>query len=354
MPFLGLVEQLPLVVTLGDPGGVGPEVAVRAALETRSEPETESPRCETLRRIVFVGSRTVMSETLRLLRLDLRIRTIGSPSEARFEPGAVELIEAGPPSARKSPDAFEKPFEKGRPTPAGGAASYAYIERAVETVMRGEAHALVTAPISKEAFKMAGIPYPGHTEMLAALTSADRYAMMLCGGPLRVVLVTIHTALRDVPRLITRAGVLDTIRLAGEAGRMLGLDAPRIAVAGLNPHAGEAGMFGGEEIEEIAPAVEDARREGFNVTGPYPPDTLFYRAVRGEFDMTVCMYHDQGLIPLKMIAFDTGVNVTVGLPIVRTSPDHGTAYDIAWKGVANPSSMREAMNMARRLKPAKT
>jgi len=245
----------------------------------------------------------------------------------------------------------EEPFEKGSPTAAGGAASYAYIRRAVEIVLKGEAHALVTAPISKEAFKMAGIPYPGHTEMLAALTGTNRYAMMLCGGPLRVVLVTIHTALRDVPPLITRARVLDTIRLAVAACRMLGLDAPRIAVAGLNPHAGEAGIFGSEEITEIAPAVEDARREGFSVTGPYPPDTLFYRAARGEFDLLVCMYHDQGLIPLKMIAFDTGVNVTVGLPIIRTSPDHGTAYDIAWKGVANPTSMREAIDTALRLKP---
>ncbi|MCG2813219.1 MAG: 4-hydroxythreonine-4-phosphate dehydrogenase PdxA, partial [Thermodesulfovibrionales bacterium] len=189
----------------------------------------------------------------------------------------------------------------------------------------------------------------GHTEMLAELTDTKDYAMMLVGEPLKVILVTIHTPLRSVPDMITRESVLKTIRLAKKACGMLGIENPRIAVAGLNPHAGEAGIFGSEEGNEIIPAIEDAKKLGIPVTGPYPPDTVFNKAYNGEIDMVVCMYHDQGLIPLKMIAFDRGVNVTVGLPIIRTSPDHGTAYDIAWKGIADPSSMLEAIKMAARL-----
>ena len=205
---------------------------------------------------------------------------------------------------------------------------------------------MVTAPISKEALKMAGMTWPGHTEMIAELTGTRDYAMMLVGGPLRVILVTIHTALRNVPDMIKQDTVLKTIRLARRACNMLGIKAPRIAVAGLNPHAGEAGMFGDEEIREIIPAIEAARLEGIEATGPFPPDTVFHKAYKGEVDIVVCMYHDQGLVPLKMIAFDTGVNVTVGLPIIRTSPDHGTAYDIAWSGKADPSSLIEAVRLA--------
>ena len=174
--------------------------------------------------------------------------------------------------------------------------------------------------------------------------------MMLAGGPLRVILVTIHTSLKSVADLIKREKVLKTIRLAKRACDMLEIKEPRIAVAGLNPHAGESGIFGDEEQREIIPAIEDAKELGIPVTGPYPPDTIFHKAYNGELDIVVCMYHDQGLIPLKMIAFDKGVNVTVGLPFVRTSPDHGTAYDIAWKGIANPSSMIEAIKMAVRLR----
>jgi 4-hydroxythreonine-4-phosphate dehydrogenase len=174
--------------------------------------------------------------------------------------------------------------------------------------------------------------------------------MMLTGGPLRVILVTIHTALKNVPDLITKQKIVKTIRFAKKASDMLGMKKPRIAVAGLNPHAGEAGMFGDEEIKKIIPAIKMAAQKGLFVSGPYPPDTVFHKAYKGEVDIIVCMYHDQGLVPLKMIAFDKGVNVTVGLPFVRTSPDHGTAYDIAWKGIADPSSMIEAIKLAVRLK----
>ena len=208
-----------------------------------------------------------------------------------------------------------------------------YIKKAVELALRRQVDGIVTAPISKEALKMAGFKWPGHTEMLADLTNTKDYAMMLVGGPLRVILVTIHTALKNVPDLITRQRIIKTIRLAKKACDMLRIKKPRIAVAGLNPHAGEAGIFGDEEIKKIIPAVKEAIKEGIPVSGPYPPDTIFHKAYKGEVDIIVCMYHDQGLIPLKMIAFDKGVNVTVGLPFVRTSPDHGTAYDIAWKGM---------------------
>jgi 4-hydroxythreonine-4-phosphate dehydrogenase len=189
--------------------------------------------------------------------------------------------------------------------------------------------------------------------MLAEMTGTKDYAMMLCGGPLRIILVTIHTALRNVAELITREKVFSTIMLAQKACAMLGISQPRIGVAGLNPHAGEAGVFGNEETDLIAPAVREAQSLGITVFGPYPPDALFYKAYNGQFDIVVCMYHDQGLIPLKMVAFDKGVNLTVGLPFVRTSPDHGTAYDIAWKGFADPSSMIEAIKLAVRLEVEK-
>ena len=184
---------------------------------------------------------------------------------------------------------------------------------------------------------------------LLELTNTKDYAMMLAGEPLKVILVTIHTPLRSVPDMITKESVLKTIRLAKKACGMMGIENPRIAAAGLNPHAGEAGIFGSEENNAIIPAIEDAKKLGIPVTGPYPPDTIFHKAYKCEIDIIVCMYHDQGLIPLKMIAFERGVNVTVGLPIIRTSPYHGTAYDIAWKGIANPSSMLEAIKMAARL-----
>jgi 4-hydroxythreonine-4-phosphate dehydrogenase len=215
--------------------------------------------------------------------------------------------------------------------------------------MEKKVHGIVTAPISKEALALAGFPWPGHTEMLAEFTGTKEYAMMLVGAPLRVILVTIHTALKNVPALITTERVLGTILLAEKACAMLGMKEPRIAVAGLNPHAGESGVLGSEEMQEIIPAIMQAKERGIAVQGPYPPDVVFHKAYKGDVDMVVCMYHDQGLIPLKMLFFDKGVNVTVGLPIIRTSPDHGTAYDIAWKGSADPSSMREAIHMALRL-----
>jgi len=316
---------------MGDPAGVGPEIVVKAL----HVPEEEKPCLA-----VVIGDMGVIEEAVKMLALPLKVRRISSPAESRPVAGTIEVIHVG--GMRK--------FERCRPTAEGGRASAEYIAKAVELSSAGEAQGVVTAPISKEALKMAGLKWPGHTEMIAELTKTGSYAMMLVGGPLRVILATIHVPLVKVPGLVTRETVLDTIRLAETACAMLGLSNPRIGVAGLNPHAGESGLFGDEEIREIIPAVDEARRQGIPVSGPFPPDTVFHKAYKGDLDIVVCMYHDQGLIPLKMIAFDKGVNVTVGLPFVRTSPDHGTAYDIAWKGVADPSSMIEAIALASRMK----
>ncbi|NOZ25562.1 MAG: 4-hydroxythreonine-4-phosphate dehydrogenase PdxA [Nitrospirae bacterium] len=313
------MEKRRIAITMGDAGGIGPEVAVKAALS-----ETVQGIC----RPCLIGDRRVLEEASRISGLCL-------------DAGRAELVQPQPVGS----------FLKGRPTPESGMASYAYIKYAVEGCLRGDFHAMVTAPVSKEALRMAGLPWPGHTEMLAELTSTERFAMMLVGGPLRVVLVTTHIPLGEVPGRLTRESIAVKIGLAHEACRMLGLESPAVAVSGLNPHGGEGGLFGREEIDVITPAVEEARGAGLNVDGPFPPDVVFRLAYTGRVDMVVAMYHDQGLIPLKMIAFDQGVNMTVGLPVIRTSPDHGTAYDIAWKGTARPESMIEAVKLAAALSP---
>lgn len=316
---------------MGDPAGVGPEVILKAFFQ--------SGEMQSICRPIVIGDSVVMEEAIHLLGLSVNLNLIQTPEEAQFFHGSIDMIDM----------AAIKEFEKKMPTAEGGKASAAYIRKAVELAVNKQVDAMVTAPISKEALKMAGMNWPGHTEMIAELTGTKDYAMMLVGGPLRVILVTIHTAIRDVPDLVTREKVKKTIGLAKTACDMLGIKHPRIAVAGLNPHAGEAGIFGDEEIREIIPAIEAAGREGIRAIGPFPPDTVFHKAYNGEVDIVVCMYHDQGLVPLKMIAFDKGVNVTIGLPIIRTSPDHGTAYDIAWSGKADPSSMIEALKLASRM-----
>jgi 4-hydroxythreonine-4-phosphate dehydrogenase len=320
-----------IALTMGDPGGVGQEIIIKALC---------SNEVRDLIIPLVVGDRAVMEEAVRLPGLSVKLNIIREPGEASGTPGTLDLIDME----------IMREFQKNKPSAEGGIASAAYIKKAVELAVNKQVDAVVTAPISKEALKMAGMNWPGHTEMIAELTGTKDYAMMLVGGPLRVILVTIHTALRNVPGLIKRDKVLKTIRLARRACTMLGIRDVRIAVAGLNPHAGEAGIFGDEEMLEIIPAIEEAGREGIRTSGPFPPDTVFHKAYKGEVDLVVCMYHDQGLIPLKMIAFDKGVNVTVGLPIIRTSPDHGTAYDIAWGGKADPASMIEAIKLAVHMK----
>ncbi len=319
----------PIAVTMGEPGGIGPEIVVRAL--SSPVPDRNSPA-------LVIGDPDVLAEALELISCPWPLRVVTDPADVKT--GAINLL---------VPRGFKAPaggFSRGGPSAEGGRAVDLCIRTGTELCLSGKASALVTAPIAKESLALAGLPWPGHTEFLADLTDTRDCGMMLVGGPLRVLLVTIHTSLRAAPDLITEASVARTVRLASRAGKLLGIEHPRIAVAGLNPHAGEGGMFGDEERTAITPAVERTRLEGLDVVGPLPPDTVFFHAYRGEYDFVVCMYHDQGLIPLKMIAFETGVNVTVGLPFVRTSPDHGTAFDIAWQGRANPSSMLEALRLA--------
>ncbi len=320
-----------LAVTMGDPGGVGPEVIVKALADLAPAGEF---------RALVLGDRGTLRRARRLFAPGLVIEEVEDAFESfRLAPGRVYLLPLS--------DLPEEDTVPGNPRRLHGAEVAGYVKRAARLCLEGRAAAVVTAPLSKETFARAGVPYPGHTELLAEACGARRYAMMLAGERLRVVLVTIHTALRRAVDLVTEENVLEKIELTDEALRRdLAVENPRIAVAGLNPHAGEAGIMGAEERVVIAPAVNRARAAGIEASGPFPPDTLFYRAASGEFDAVVCMYHDQGLIPLKLLHFDDGVNVTLGLPIVRTSVDHGTAYDIAWRGEASPESMKAALELA--------
>ncbi|VAX33882.1 4-hydroxythreonine-4-phosphate dehydrogenase [hydrothermal vent metagenome] len=313
------MEKKKIAITMGDAGGIGPEVAVKAAL---------SEDIQKICHPCLIGDKEVLEEAARI-------------SGVCLNPEKTEVIQPRPIES----------FLRGSPSPESGKASYIYIKYAAEGCLMGDFHAMVTAPVSKEALKMAGLPWPGHTEMLAELTSTEKYAMMLIGGPLRVVLVTTHIPLKEVPGKLTEEIILRKIELACEACRMLGIKSPAVAVSGLNPHGGEGGLFGREEIEVIGPAIKEAQGRGLNVKGPFPPDVVFRLAYTGKVDIVIAMYHDQGLIPLKMIAFDQGVNITIGLPIIRTSPDHGTAYDIAWGGTARPDSMIEAVKLAVKLSP---
>jgi len=240
-------------------------------------------------------------------------------------------------------------FEPGVLSAEAGRAAYDTIVRAVDDARRGAVQAVATAPVNKEAFRLAGLPWSGHTDLLAHLTGAPHVAMMFYSEALRVVLATVHVALAEVPRALTRASLEATIDLTARELPRFGIARPRIAVAGLNPHAGEHGLFGHEEETTIRPAIAACRGRGVDVSGPFPGDTVFVRARRGEFDVVVACYHDQGLIPVKLVAFGQAVNVTLGLPIVRTSVDHGTAFDIAGKGVADPESMIAAVMLAAKL-----
>jgi 4-hydroxythreonine-4-phosphate dehydrogenase len=319
-----------IAITMGDPGGVGPEVIVKALSHSAM-----GGIC----RPIVVGDAGVMEDALSLTGISLKLKPITAIADTEPEAGTVEVVHI-------SSDAS---FQRGASSKEAGTAFVGYIENAAELAMNRQVDAIVTAPISKESMKMAGYAWPGHTELLAGLTNSDDFAMMFVSGPLKLILCTIHIPLKDVPSKIDHALVVKTIKLAETGACMLGIKGPHIAVAGLNPHAGESGIMGKEESTAISPAVETAQGEGIHVSGPFPPDVVFHRAYKGEFDIVVCMYHDQGLIPFKMLAFDSGVNVTVGLPIIRTSPDHGTAFDIAWKNKADPSSMIEAIKLAVRM-----
>jgi len=320
-----------LVISMGDPCGVGPEIIVKALGHS-----WVSAGCTP----VVIGDRTALERALSICSSRLEPQEITEPEQAfGIAPSRIPLLTL---SQLTGDD-----LRFGHPTAVAGDAAFRYICSAARLCLDGRAAAMVTAPINKEAINRAGHDFPGHTELLAELCGTDDYVMMLAGDCLRVSLVTIHAALRDVPGLVTFESVLKTIRLTDAGIRQLtGIDRPRLAVTALNPHAGEGGLFGDEEALAIVPAIEAARREGIDALGPLPADTLFHFASQGRYDGVVAMYHDQGLIPLKMLHFDDGVNLTLGLPIIRTSVDHGTAYDLAGSGRASEQSLLAAIRMA--------
>ncbi|MEU8531345.1 MULTISPECIES: 4-hydroxythreonine-4-phosphate dehydrogenase PdxA [Streptomyces] len=317
----------PIALTMGDPCGIGPEIVLKACADPARTP------CP----VVVVGDPGVLARADRAVRTGIALRPIASIDEAAYEPGTVDVLHE---------DALPDDLPWGALDARAGAASYRYVHRAVELALSGAVRAMVTAPINKEALRLAGIPHPGHTEILAELSDTDDFAMMMATDELRVVLVTVHQSLRTAIDALTPARELDIIRLTDRTLRHAGLPAPRIAVAGLNPHAGENGLFGREDLDIIAPAVAAARAEGIQADGPLPADTVFMRARAGEFDAVVAQYHDQGLIPVKYLGLQHGVNITIGLPFVRTSVDHGTAFDLAGTGAADHAALLTALRHA--------
>ena len=322
-----MTRRPPFAITMGDPSGIGPEIVVKAL--SRRPPD----RC------VVLGRAEVIRAAADKFTPGLRVSVLDRIEDTSGAPGLVEVLET----------AGEGPFPPGEVSAQSGRAAFAAIREGIELAKAGRAGGLITAPIHKEALAAAGLPYPGHTEMLAEFGGADRVAMMLANDDIRTVLVTIHCSLRDAIDRADHDAQMSAMRLAHDGCRALGIDSPRVAVAGLNPHAGEGGLFGREEIEIIAPAIRAARAEGIDATGPWPGDTVFMQARKGRFDVVVTQYHDQGLIPVKYLGVERGVNITLGLPFVRTSPDHGTAFDIAGQGIADATSLSVAIDYARRL-----
>lgn len=311
-----------IVITMGDPAGIGPELCLRALNDNALK------RICTLQVIGDKGLLRHLSQKLKLK-----------------EPNEKNIISLSQLSLKGKGS-----LKAARPTVESSKAMIDYISCAVKMLSSGEANAMVTAPISKEAAKKSGFNFPGHTEYLADLTNSKNFVMMLGGDRLKVTLVTIHEALRVVPDLVKKDKVYNTIKVTYDSLKNdFKIKNPRICVTGLNPHSGEGGLFGDEEAKEIAPAIKKALKNKMNVTGPLPADTAYYRAYNGEFDCVVSMYHDQALGPLKLVHFEDGVNATLGLPIIRTSVDHGTAYDIAWKGKASYKSLKEAVKWAAKM-----
>lgn len=325
-----MTAHLPLTVTMGEPAGIGGEIVLKAWAERRTTGVPPFVVLDDPQRLTRLGA---------LIGLDVPVRTVAAPEDA------AGVFDAALPVL---PLPLSAPVESGKPNPANGAAVIASIDRAVELVRQGRASAVVTNPIQKSALYAAGFRHPGHTEYLAHLVGlAEEPVMMLATADLRVVPVTIHVALRQAVEMLSTAAIVHCGRVTAAAlARDFGIAAPRLAVAALNPHAGEGGSMGREEIEVIAPAVAALRAAGIDAVGPKPADTLFHAHARPRYDAVLCMYHDQALIPLKTVDFDTGVNVTLGLPFVRTSPDHGTALDLAGTGKASASSLVAAMKMA--------
>lgn len=332
---MGVRRQTPprLAISMGDPAGVGPEVILKAAAALSNRRAAPS--------LVVVGDLAAMRAAA------ARLGNVPVPCE--WHPGQTPIRPAMGLGVLSASKLSPRAIRPAHPSVEGGGAAYDYVVTAARMAMRGEVDALVTAPISKHWMNRAGHHFPGHSELLAHLSRTRLWRMMFAGGDLTIALVTVHMSLAKVPSALTQRNVLDTIRLLAAHLRAIGIARPRIGVLGLNPHAGEGGMFGDEEARVIAPAIRRAQRGGIDAFGPLAPDTAFIRPSGSfNFDAAVAMYHDQGLIALKTLEFDRAVNVTLGLPFIRTSPDHGTAFDIAGRGVASPSSMLAAIEYASR------
>ena len=320
-----------LAITMGDPAGVGPEIVVKALLN--------HPALYEVCRPLVIGDERILSRAAAFVgQSPLAFEQVASPEKGAYGFGVVSLLSLG--------NAIPEECPVGKVSAAAGRAAVEYVFHACDLAMAGAVDAVVTAPLNKAAMNLAGFHYAGHTELLAERTGAGKISMLLVAPSLRVVHVSTHVALEEAIRRVTRERVETVIDLAQRSCQALGIAHPRIAVAGLNPHASEGGLFGDQEAREIAPAVQAARARGLQVSDPLPPDTVFLRATRGEFDIVVAMYHDQGHIPMKLLGFDEGVNVSIGLPVIRTSVDHGTAFDIAGSGRASERSLLAAIDVA--------
>lgn len=321
-----------IAVTMGDPAGIGPEIIVKAL------------QSEILKNIqaVVVGSADLLKKQLDMgLFHGVKINIIGNVKDAIFSSNVINVIDI--------PLADLDSLKPGEVQPQAGDLAYRCIKKATELALNHDVGGIATAPLNKEALHSAGHMYPGHTELLAKLTNSKNVAMVLYTDKLKVIHVTTHVSLRNFLDNLNTDRIEIVIKIAYDFLKRVGYQDPKIAVAGVNPHAGENGLFGDEEIKFVTPAIEKMRSEGINITGPCPPDTVFLQAHQGKFDMVVAMYHDQGHIPLKLLGFYDGVNIAAGLPFIRTSADHGTAFDIAWKGIANPDSMIESIRLAAQL-----
>ena len=337
-----------LGITMGDPASIGPEITVKA-LSDPAIYEKGSP--------IIIGDAAVMEAAVGIVGKDVKINAVSDVKEAKFEFGTIDVYDMKLVDMDK--------LERGVVSAMAGNAAFQYVKKVIELAMNHEVDATVTNALNKEAMNLAGHHYSGHTEIYAEYTGTKKYTMMLAHENLRVVHVSTHVSLREACDRVKKDRVLEVIRIADQACKELGIKEPKIGVAGLNPHSGENGMFGREEIEEITPAIEAAKGEGIIVDGPVPPDTVFSKARGGWYDIVVAMYHDQGHIPLKVVGFVynqaeqkwdavAGVNITLGLPIIRASVDHGTAFDQAGKGVANELSLINAMDYAIRMSAGRT
>ncbi len=322
-------ERPVIAITMGDAVGIGPEVVVKALF---------SEEIYSICRPLVVGEGVIVREAIELLNKPLKLHLVRTPTEVDGQFGTIDLLDLQNLNRQK--------VFLGKVCGACGRAAMEYITKAARLALEGTVKALVTAPINKEATKQAGYGEAGHLGFLAGLTGASEYATMLITGPLRVVHLTTHHSLKHACDLVTRERVLARLKLTHDSFQQWGIECPRIAVAALNPHGSEGGLFGTEEIEEIVPAIEEAQDLGMDARGPFPTDSVFNRAISGEFDVVLAMYHDQGHIPIKVYGFERSVSIALGLPFVRTSVDHGTAFDIAGKGIANSQSLEEAIKMA--------